>query len=326
MSYIRHFKPDSVFLVTGGAGFIGSNIVEKLLENDFTVRVVDNFSTGKRSNIEPFLSNSSFTLIEGDIRDEKTCMESCEGVDYILHQGALGSVPRSIEDPLTSHNVNSTGTLNMLWAAHKKNVRKFVYASSSSVYGDNPDLPKVEEKTGMLLSPYAATKMTNEHYASLFHQLYGLETVGLRYFNVFGKHQDPHSVYAAVIPIFLKKLLNGESPVIHGNGEQSRDFTYIENVIEANLKSALSPSNVSGMAFNISLGDRITLNKLYQVLTESLGVTIKATYGPPRPGDIMHSQADISKARKYLQYDPQYSFSKGIELTIDWYRENLRGK
>lgn len=323
MDFLNNISRDTLFLVTGGAGFIGSNIVETLISLGFRVRVLDNFSTGKRENLKDFINNDRFELIEGDIRSEDTCFKSCEGVTYVLHQGALGSVPRSVKDPITSHNVNATGTLNMLWAAKESGVKRFVYASSSSVYGDNPDLPKIESKLGNVLSPYAATKLSNEHYARLFYELYGFETVGLRYFNVFGKHQDPHSVYAAVIPIFLKQLLAGSSPLIHGDGEQSRDFTYIQNVIQANLRACIASSAACGRAYNISCGDRTSLNELYSVLTGNLGVDIKPTYGPMRAGDIKHSQADITESVKYLAYKPEIRFAQGIALTIDWYKANL---
>jgi UDP-N-acetylglucosamine/UDP-N-acetyl-alpha-D-glucosaminouronate 4-epimerase len=318
-----NFPENSSFLVTGGAGFIGSNIVDAILKMGFYVRVLDNFSTGKRENIEHNLNNDKFELIEGDIRDLDTCYKACEGINYVLHQGALGSVPRSIADPLTSNSVNVDGFLNMMWAAKEKGVKRFVFASSSSVYGDEPNLPKYEDRVGKPLSPYAITKKINEIYAKNFQELYGLETVGLRYFNVFGKRQDPHSVYAAVIPIFVKKLLNNEQPLIHGDGLQSRDFTYIENVIEGNLKAALAKNQACGQAFNISYGGRTNLIDLYNKLCQLLNKNIKPIHGPDRLGDIKHSNADISKAAKLLNYTPSYSFEAGIELTIDWYKENL---
>ena len=317
------FMPDSRFLVTGGAGFIGSNLCEALLDMGYHVRCLDDFSTGKRENIEPFLNNKKFELIEGDIRDMETCMKACEGIDYVSHQAAWGSVPRSIEMPLLYEDINIGGTINMMEAARQNGVKRFVYASSSSVYGDEPNLPKREERVGKILSPYALTKKTDEEYGRLYTELYGLETVGFRYFNVFGRRQDPHGYYAAVIPKFLKALLNGETPTINGDGKQSRDFTYIDNVIEANLKGMAASREAAGQAYNIAYGGRVFLIDLYNKLCEVLGVDIKPIYGPDRAGDIKHSNADISKAKKLLGYDPDYSFEDGIVLAIDWYKENL---
>lgn len=317
------FPKDSKFLVTGGAGFIGSNLCEAILELGYNVRCLDNFSTGKRENIEPFLSNPKFELMEGDIRDLDTCMKACEGVDYVSHQAAWGSVPRSIEMPLLYEDINIGGTLNMLEAARQNGVKRFVYASSSSVYGDEPNLPKREDRVGKVLSPYALTKKTNEEYARLYTTLYGLETVGFRYFNVFGRRQDPYGYYAAVIPKFLKALLGGEAPTINGDGKQSRDFTYIENVIEANLKGMLAPSEAAGEAFNVAYGGQVYLIDLYNKLCELLNVDITPNFGPDRVGDIKHSNADISKAQRLLSYDPDYSFEKGIVEAIEWYKENL---
>ncbi len=317
------FSENSRFLVTGGAGFIGSNICEAILNMGFFVRCLDDFSTGKRENIAPFLQNPNFELLEGDIRDLDTCMKACDGIDYVSHQAAWGSVPRSIEMPLLYEEINIRGTLNMLEAARQKGVKKFVYASSSSVYGDEPNLPKTEERVGKVLSPYALTKKTNEEYARLYTRLYGLETVGFRYFNVFGRRQDPHGYYAAVIPKFVKALLNDEAPTINGDGKQSRDFTYIENVIEANLKGMLSGSDAAGEAFNVAYGGQEYLIDLYYKLCELLGKNIEPNFGPDRAGDIKHSNADISKARKLLGYAPDYDFSQGIALAVDWYRENL---
>lgn len=317
------FPEDSKFLVTGGAGFIGSNLCEAILKLGYNVRCLDNFSTGKRENIEPFLSNPRFELVEGDIRDLDTCMKACEGVDYVSHQAAWGSVPRSIEMPLLYEDINIGGTLNMLEAARQNGVKRFVYASSSSVYGDEPNLPKREDRVGKVLSPYALTKKTDEEYARLYTTLYGLETVGFRYFNVFGRRQDPHGYYAAVIPKFLKALISGETPTINGDGMQSRDFTYIENVIEANLKGLLAPSEAAGEAFNVAYGGQVYLIDLYNKLCELLGVDIKPNFGPDRAGDIKHSNADISKAQKLLSYNPDYSFEKGIVEAIEWYKENL---
>lgn len=317
------FPEGSVFLVTGGAGFIGSNICEALLEMGQTVRCLDDFSTGKRKNIEKFLGKDNFTLIEGDIRDFETCIKATEGAAYVSHQAAWGSVPRSIEMPLLYEEINIKGTLNMLEASRQSGVKRFCYASSSSVYGDEPNLPKREDRTGRVLSPYALTKKVNEEYGRLYFELYGLETIGFRYFNVFGKQQDPHGYYAAVIPKFIKSLLNGEPPTINGDGTQSRDFTYVENVVEANLKGMLAPPDAVGKVYNIAYGGQVNLLDLYNKLCRLLGKDIKPVFGPERPGDIKHSNADIGKAKKLLGYDPDYSFEKGIELAVGWYKENL---
>lgn len=317
------FPSNSRFLVTGGAGFIGSNLCEAILNMGFFVRCLDDFSTGKRENIAPFLEHPNFELLEGDIRNFDTCMKACEGIDYVSHQAAWGSVPRSIEMPLLYEDINIGGTLNMMEAARQNGVKKFVYASSSSVYGDEPNLPKTEDRVGKVLSPYALTKKTDEEYGRLYTKLYGLETVGFRYFNVFGRRQDPHGYYAAVIPKFVKALLNDEAPTINGDGKQSRDFTYIENVIEANLKGMLSGPKAAGEAFNIAYGGQEYLIDLYHKLCELLGKNIEPNYGPDRAGDIKHSNADITKARTLLGYDPDYDFSRGIELAVDWYKENL---
>lgn len=317
------FDRDSIFLVTGGAGFIGSNLCEALLDMGFKVRCMDNFSTGKRENIEGFLHNKNFTLIEDDIRNLEACLVACEGVDYVLHQAAWGSVPRSIEMPLLYEEINIRGTLNMMEAARQQGVKKFVYASSSSVYGDHPVLPKKEGQEGELLSPYALTKRVDEEYGRLYKELYGLDTYGLRYFNVFGRRQDPDGAYAAVIPKFIKQLLNDEQPTINGDGKQSRDFTYIENVIEANLKACLASTEAAGQAFNIAYGGREYLIDIYHELCKALGKDIEPIFGPDRPGDIKHSNADITKARELLGYEPEWSFEKGIEAAIEWYRENL---
>jgi len=317
------FEEDSSFLVTGGAGFIGSNLVEKVLNLRYKVRVLDNFSSGKKRNIEEFLDNSNFELIEGDIRDLATCQEACDGVDYVLHQAALGSVPRSIDDPRTTNDVNITGTLNMMIAARDNKVKKFVYASSSSVYGEEPILPKTEDRIGKPLSPYAITKKVNELYARNFYELYKLPVIGLRYFNIFGEKQDCDSAYAAVIPIFIKKLLNKEPPTIDGDGKQSRDFTYIENVIDANLRACLADKEVLGEVFNIAYGGRVYLNDLYWKICKLLEVNIQPVYGPERPGDIKHSNADISKAKNILGYNPEYDVDRGLENAIEWYKSNL---
>ena len=317
------FPKETKFLITGGAGFIGSNLCEALLKRGHFVRCLDDLSTGKAENIQPFLENPNFEFIKGDIRDFDTCMNACKNIDYVSHQAAWGSVPRSIEMPLVYEEINIKGTLNMLEAARQNNVKKFVYASSSSVYGDEPTLPKKEGREGNLLSPYALTKRTNEEYARLYTELYGLETIGFRYFNVFGRRQDPDGAYAAVIPKFVSSLLYNIAPKINGDGTQSRDFTYIENVIEANLKGMQAPREAAGEAFNIAYGGQVNLNELYQKLSELLGKKIEPVYGPERAGDIKHSNADIDKARKFLKYAPEYSFERGIELTIAWYREML---
>lgn len=317
------FPENSVFLVTGAAGFIGSNLCEAILSMGYQVRALDDMSTGRQCNVDPFLENPAYTFIKGDIKDLDTCMNACEGVDYVLNQAAWGSVPRSIEMPLFYCANNIQGTLNMMEAARQKGVKKFVYASSSSVYGDEPKLPKVEGVEGNLLSPYALTKRCDEEWAKQYTRHYGLPTVGLRYFNVFGRRQDPNGAYAAVIPKFLKQLMSGERPTINGDGKQSRDFTYIENVIEANLKACLAPKEADGEAFNIAYGGREYLIDIYYGLTKALNVDIEPVFGPDRPGDIKHSNADISKARKLLGYDPDWDFQRGIDAAIEWYKENL---
>lgn len=317
------FSSDAVFLVTGGAGFIGSNLVEALLKKGHIVRVLDDLSQGKQANVDMFLDNENYTFIKGDIRDLDTCLSATDGVDYVLNQAAWGSVPRSIEMPLLYEEINIRGTLNMLEASRQNGVKKFVYASSSSVYGDEPTLPKQEGREGNLLSPYALTKASNEEYAKLYTKLYGLDTYGLRYFNVFGRRQDPDGAYAAVLPKFIKQLLNDEQPTINGDGKQSRDFTYIENVIEANLKACAAPSAVAGNAFNVAYGGREYLIDVYHSLARALDKNIEPHFGPDRAGDIKHSNADISKAKEMLGYDPDYSFDKGIQEAIEWYRVNL---
>ena len=318
------FDKESIFLVTGGAGFIGSNLCEALVGMGYTVRCLDDLSTGKYENIEPLEGNDRFTFIKGDIRDLDTCMEACKDVDYVLNQAAWGSVPRSIAMPLLYEETNIRGTLNMMEAARTNGVKKFVYASSSSVYGDSTVLPKKEGQEGKVISPYALTKKTDEEYGRLYKQLYGLDTYGLRYFNVFGRRQDPDGMYAAVIPKFLKQLLHGETPTINGDGRQSRDFTYIDNVIEANLRACRADSAAAGEAFNIGAGGRLYLIDLYNHLCKALGIEVTPNFGPPRPGDVRDSNADISKARTLLGYDPEYDFEKGITLAIDWYKEYLK--
>jgi len=317
------FEKDAVFLVTGGAGFIGSNLCEALLDKGYQVRCLDDLSNGKQSNVDLFIDNPNYTFIKGDIRDLDVCMKAANGVGYVLHQAAWGSVPRSIEMPLLYEKINISGTLNMMEAARQNGVKKFVYASSSSVYGDEPNLPKKEGRQGNLLSPYALTKTVAEEYGKLYTKLYGLDTYGLRYFNVFGKRQDPNGAYAAVIPKFIKQLINDERPTINGDGKQSRDFTYIENVVEANLKACKAPREAAGEAYNIAYGGREYLIDIYDKLCKALGKDIRPIFGPDRKGDIKHSNADISKAKEKLGYDPKWSFEGGIEAAIEWYRENL---
>lgn len=317
------FNKETKFLVTGGAGFIGSNLCEAILKMGYQVRCLDNLSTGKKENVEMFEDNPNYEFIKGDIRDLDTCKKACEGVDYVLNQAAWGSVPRSIEFPLLYEEINIRGTLNMMEAARQNKVKKFVYASSSSVYGDEPNLPKREGKEGNVLSPYALTKKVDEEYGRLYKEIYGLDTVGLRYFNVFGRRQDPNGAYAAVIPKFIKQLLNNERPTINGDGKQSRDFTYIENVIEANLKACKSDEKASGQVFNIAYGGREYLIDIYYELCKALDKDIEPIFGVDRPGDIKHSNADISKAKELLGYNPEYDFAKGLKEAIQWYKENL---
>lgn len=317
------FEDGTLFLVTGGAGFIGSNLCEAILNMGYKVRCLDNLSTGKQENVDMFLDNPNYAFIKGDITDLDTCLSACEDVDYVLNQAAWGSVPRSIEMPLYYEQVNIRGTLNMMEAARQKGVKKFVYASSSSVYGDHPVLPKKEGQEGNLLSPYALTKRVDEEYGKLYYKLYGLDTYGLRYFNVFGRRQDPNGAYAAVIPKFIKQLLNNERPTINGDGKQSRDFTYIENVIEANLKACQASHEAAGQAYNVAYGGREYLIDIYYTLTYALGKDFEPIFGSERNGDIKHSNADISKAKKMLGYNPEYSFADGIKLAIDWYKKNL---
>lgn len=317
------FPDNSLFLVTGGAGFIGSNLCEAILKLGYRVRCLDDLSTGKQKNVDMFLDKPNYVFIKGDIKDLDTCMKACEGVDYVLNEAAWGSVPRSIEMPLFYCSNNIQGTLNMMEAARQNGVKKFVYASSSSVYGDEPNLPKTEGREGNLLSPYALTKMCDEEWAKQYTRHYGLATVGLRYFNVFGRRQDPNGAYAAVIPKFIKQLLAGERCTINGDGQQSRDFTYIENVIEANLKACLASKEADGEAFNVAYGGREYLNDIYFGLTKALGIDVQPIYGPDRKGDIKHSNADISKAKRLLGYDPDWSFKRGIEAAIEWYKVNL---
>ena len=321
---------DKNILVTGGAGFIGSNLSEVLLEKGNKVVCLDNFATGKRANIAHLLSNPMFTLIEGDIRNLNDCKGAVEGVDYVLHQAALGSVPRSINDPITSNDVNVSGFLNMLVASRDAGVKRFIYAASSSTYGDSESLPKVEDTIGKPLSPYAITKYVNELYADVFSKTFGLETIGLRYFNVFGRKQDPNGAYAAVIPKFVSRFMEGESPVVNGDGEYSRDFTYIDNVIQANILCMLTENKEAiNTVYNVAFGERNTLNDLIYYLKESLAKydskikDIEILYGPNRVGDIPHSLASVDKAKKLLNYSPQYSLQGGLEEAVSWYWKNL---
>lgn len=311
------FPQDSVFLVTGGAGFIGSHLCETILSMGYEVRCLDNLSTGFKENIEAFMDNPKFTFIEGDIRNLDTCMKATECVDFVMHQAAWGSVPRSIEMPLFYEEVNIKGTLNMLEASRQNGVKKFVYASSSSVYGDEPNLPKVEGREGNLLSPYALTKRVNEEYAKLYTKLYGLDTYGMRYFNVFGPRQNPNGPYAAVIPKFINKLKNGEQPEIYGDGTQSRDFTYIENVIDANLKACKADSKYAGNAYNIACGDQISLLEMYDIISKELGVDIPPKFVGERKGDIKHSNAFIEKTKKEISYCCKINFLKGIKIMLE---------
>lgn len=320
--YIK-FPVEAKFLVTGAAGFIGSNLIEAILKLGYQVRGFDNFSTGKKENVDEFIDNPRFEFIEGDIRDFETCMIACDGIDYVLNQAALGSVPRSMKQPLIYEDNNIKGTSNMMEASRVKGVKRFVYASSSSVYGDSPTLPKVESVEGNVLSPYALTKKVNEQYGKLYTDIYGLECIGLRYFNVFGRRQDPDSQYAAVIPKFIKSLKAGNWVEIYGDGEQSRDFTYIENVIEANLKSCLAPQEACGQAYNIAFGEKFTVNQMCNLMCEQLSVDLKLNYVTPRPGDIKHSLADISKAEKLIGYKPDWNFTKGFVEAVKWYKENI---
>jgi nucleoside-diphosphate-sugar epimerase len=307
------------YLVTGGAGFIGSHIVEELVRRGEKVRVLDNFITGKRENITGFLD--LIELVEGDIRDLGTCRQALEGVDCVLHQAALPSVPRSIEDPLLTNEINVKGTLNMLVASYEARAKRFVFASSSSVYGDDPQLPKKEGREGKPLSPYAVSKVVGEKYCQVFSDIYGLETISLRYFNIFGPRQDPFSQYAAAIPLFITKILSNQSPHIFGDGEQSRDFTYVANVVEANLRAVEAPPEASGGVFNIACGEKITVNDLVRELNMLMGVSREPVYAEPRPGDIKHSFADISKARRVLGFDPGVNFKQGLRKTVAWYKK-----
>ena len=323
-------KEHSAVLVTGGAGFIGSSLLENLLKQGHRVTVLDNFSTGKRENLAAFVSNPGFTLIEGDIRDPETCRKAAAGQDYILHEAALGSVPRSVKDPLTSFAVNISGFADMMIAARDAGVKRFVYASSSSVYGSDDSPVKKEDKTGIPLSPYAITKHTNELTARNFASLYGMETIGLRYFNVFGRRQDPNGAYAAVIPKFTMSLMKHEAPVINGDGSFSRDFTYVDNVVEANLLALSAGPEAVNRCYNVACGARTTLNELFALLREFLSeldpsiAAIEAVHGKPRIGDIPHSLADISLASQYHGYRPKCQIREGLREAVKWYYTNLK--
>lgn len=309
------------FLVTGGAGFIGSHIVAYLLANGAgKVRVLDNLATGLLSNVLLFKDNSRYEFMEGDIRNFAECEQACAGITHVTHQAALGSVPRSVKDPVSSNEVNVSGFVNMITAAKNAGVATFVYASSSSVYGDEPNLPKIETRTGNLLSPYAVTKMTNELYANVFHNLYDMKVAGLRYFNVFGPRQDPNGPYAAVMPLFVTGIMNRTPVYINGDGNQTRDFTYVENAVQANIRALLTDNPAAfGQAYNVATGSNYTVNFLYQSIGEILGINHPATYREPRQGDIRDSLADISKAQNLLGYHPTQQFLDGLKLTVDYF-------
>lgn len=311
------------YLITGGAGFIGSNIVRKLLKEKEQVRVLDNLSTGRKENLEDVLSQIEF--IQGDLTHLPTIKKAVDSIDYVLHQGAIPSVPRSIEDPLKSTETNVMGTLNLLMASRKAGVKRVVYASSSSIYGDTPTLPKIEDMSPLPKSPYAVSKLAGEHYCQVFHQVYGLETVSLRYFNIFGPHQNPNSHYAAVIPKFISAILNRISPIVYGDGLQSRDFTYIDNAVKANLQ-ACEAEGVSGEVFNIACGERYNLLRLIELINSITGTNINPIHQEPRKGDVKHSLADISKAKKLLEYNPIVDFEEGIKRTISFYQNGKKNK
>lgn len=325
-----HTKPleDYAFLVTGGAGFIGSNIVEYLLKHGARkVRVLDNLATGRRENVDIFLNHPNYEFFEGDIRNPEDCKAACEGIDMISHQAALGSIPRSVADPITTNNVNAGGFVNILHAAKEAGIERVVFASSSSVYGDNATLPKQEDRIGRQISPYAVSKYTNELYAYVFGQIYGMKLIGMRYFNVFGPRQDPSGQYAAVIPLFADHIMRGKAPFINGDGTYSRDFTFVENVVQINLKALLTDNDAAfGEIYNVAVGVRFTIQELYDSLCEILEVDMKPNYRETRVGDIPHSLADISKARNLLGYDPQIDFKSGLELTVDYFKDLYREK
>jgi UDP-N-acetylglucosamine/UDP-N-acetylgalactosamine 4-epimerase len=321
----------SKILITGGAGFIGSNLCDYFIEKKYQVVCLDNFATGHLHNLDGVINNTNFTLIEGDIRNIEDCQKAVQGVNYVLHQAALGSVPRSLKDPITTNEVNVSGFLNMLVAARDAQVKRFIYAASSSTYGDSQGLPKVEDVIGKPLSPYAITKYVNELYAEIFSKTYGIETIGLRYFNVFGRKQDPNGAYAAVIPLFVKQFMNLESPIINGDGNYSRDFTYIDNVIQMNELAMLTENpEAVNTVYNTAYGDRTTLTQLVQLLKDNLAqfnpkiAAVEVLHGPNRAGDIPHSLASIEKAKKNLGYNPKYSIEQGIKEAVSWYFHNLK--
>jgi len=312
-------------LVTGGAGFIGSNLVLRLMNDDriTAVKVLDNLETGRFANISSFKDHDKFEFIEGDIRNYTICLGATEGIDVVSHQAALGSVPRSVKDPITTHEVNATGTLNIFNAARENKIKRVVYAASSSTYGDHPGLPKVEDKIGSPISPYGVTKLVNELYAKVFAELYNMEFVGLRYFNVYGPQQNPAGPYAAVIPLFIKALLDEKPPIINGAGDSSRDFTFVEDVVQANLSAMFTDDpDALNQVYNIAKGGQTTLNELFDILKEISGKSINPVHGPERNGDIKHSLADISKAKRLLGYDPATSPAEGLRKTFDWYKKN----
>lgn len=316
-------------LITGGAGFIGSNLAENLLKDERVsfVRVLDNLSTGSEENITEFKSNRKFEFVHADIRDYQSCLAACDNIDLISHQAALGSVPRSIDDPLTTNEVNITGTLNVFTAAKEKKIKRIVYAASSSTYGDHPGLPKQEDKIGNPISPYAVTKYVNELYAQVYARLYDMEFIGLRYFNIFGPKQNPKGPYAAVIPLFIETLLSNKQPVINGDGQHSRDFTYIDNAVQANLLSLFSPNAAAiNQVYNIACGTQTTLQQLFEILKNEAGSSLQAMYGPERKGDVKHSLADISKAKKLIGYNPATSVEEGLRLTFQWYKKQREEK
>ncbi len=327
---MRRLLKNSRVLITGGAGFIGSNLIESMLNAGNLVLCLDNFATGKRENINDFIDNPNFRLLEGDIRNYTDCTEAVKGIDIVFHQAALGSVPRSIQDPVSSADVNIGGFVKMLFASKEAGVKRFIYAASSSTYGDHPDLPKVEENIGKPLSPYGITKYVNELFADNFASTYGIDVIGLRYFNVFGKRQDPYGAYAAVIPLFVKKLMKHEAPVINGNGLNSRDFTYIDNVVQVNhLASLVTNKAALNQVYNVAHGERTNLNELYDMIKSIIGkydkevLYIKPVHGPERAGDIPHSQASVAKAQKLLGYKPSHTVKEGLMEAIKWYRDNL---
>ena len=316
---LEHYR----FLVTGGAGFIGSNLVEYLLKHGAgKVRVLDDFSTGSMENISSFVTNPAFELIKGDICNAQTCADAVQGIDFVLHQAALGSVPRSINNPVRTNEVNVSGFLNMLVAAREANVIRMVYAASSSTYGDHPALPKVEETIGNPLSPYAVTKYVNELYGKVFSSVYGFHTVGLRYFNVFGQRQNPKGAYAAVIPLFITSAINGMAPVINGDGETSRDFTFIQNVVQANIRALFSTNINKHEVVNIAASSRTTLNQLWSIINDIAGTNINAEYREERAGDVKHSFASVEKARKLIGYEPEVSVMEGLKMSYNWYKRH----